>query len=361
MALLGVSLALHVAAAIALRLRPIEPAPVPHEAPIELEFVVEVPPVEPPAPSIPEPQRAPEPPQKKRPKQQEATASAPAQTEPGQATQGDGAPAGVGERGDLPVASRPSLTPSAGFAMSLGTSGVPREEPRGTTVRNGPGETLDPVDVNAWTSDKLTRKLNNDLAQDVGAAAVAAGNVPAHFKRYETAMRTALPRAKIDVTPLTAKEGLAEVAGALFGGAPSAEAQKRVADSPLGRSVQQQTVMMPNVDDQKNREAALGMLAAGEAIKERIQRARLRTVLEMTVDTSGALADVSIIEHSGDARFDESVLHFSRKIARSLPDSDEKLLGSTMWKTRWQFTYEFPQVKVRLLNAWRVGALPMAQ
>lgn len=361
--IIGVSLLLHLGVALAVGRAPAGPPPRADSAPMQLEFVLvtEPPPAqrEPEVPAVqPAPVPAPVRPKTRRPPVAATPSAAPAGRE-GATAQGPSE--GVGTRGDLPVNSNPSLTPSAGFAMSLGTRGVPREEPRGTTITNGPGAELEPEEIAAWTSDKLTRKLNNELRRDVGEAAVAAGNVPGHFKSYESAMRGALPRAKIDVTPLTAKEGLAEVAGALFGGMPSAEAQKRVADSPLGRSVQQQSVMLPNVDDQRQREAMLGMMAATEAAKERLQRPRLRTVLEMTTDMSGALADVSIIEKSGDTRFDESVLHFSRKVARTLPDSDEMRLGQSMWKSRWQFTYEFPQVKVRLLNAWRIDALPMAE
>jgi hypothetical protein len=47
-------------------------------------------------------------------------------------------------------------------------------------------------------------------------------------------------------------------------------------------------------------------------------------------------------------------LHFSRKVARTIPENDDKLLGSTMWRTRWQFTWEPPDVRVRLINAWRL-------
>jgi TonB family protein len=252
------------------------------------------------------------------------------------------------------VAVRPTLTPSSAFVMTLGTGGV--EEPtRGTTVKNGPGEQPDPDVAREYTGEVLTRKLNSQLREDVGLAAVEAGNVPTHFKRYESAMRKALPKAKIDKTPMTGKEALGEVAGMMFNNGPSAAAQKKIADSPTGRSVLNQTVMMPNVDDQRSREGAMAMLSQTEAIKERIGRPRLRTVLEVTTDASGALADVSIVEKSGDPRFDESVVHFSRKVARTIPDSDDKLLGASMWRTRWQFTWEPPDVRVRLLNAWRVA------
>lgn len=266
----------------------------------------------------------------------------------------------VGVRDDMPIATRPSLTPSAGFVMSLApaSSGAVA---RGATITNGPGEAPDQPSLNEYTGEVLTRKLNNDLAQDVGLAAVGVGNVPTHFKRYESAMRKMLPKSKIDRTPMTDGELARDVAGILFNNGPSAEAARKVADSPLGRSVQNQAVMSPNVEDQRFRESSMQMMSQTENLRERITRERLRTVLEVTTDANGTLADVSIIEKSGDPRFDESVLHFSRKVARTIPDSDDKLLGTSMWRTRWQFTWEPPEVRVRLLNAWRVAGNPAPQ
>lgn len=358
-ALLGASLAFHVA--LLWFARP--PAAPPRSAGIELELAwVETRPdaLEPaPTPEVTLPAArvaATSAPLASRKKPSTVTATPPGGGE-------SGAPlataAEAGARGDLPVAARPSLTPSAGFALSL-SPGVAEDTPRGTTVRNGPGEAPDQASLNDYTGEKLTRQLNSDLAQEVGLAAVAVGNVPGHFKRYERAMRAALPNAKIDKTPPSAGDLLRDVAGIMFNEGPSAEAAKRVADSPIGRSVAAQNVMTPNVEDQRFREGALQLMAQSEALRERATRARLRTVLELTTDPSGALADISIVERSGDPRFDESVLHFSRKVSRSLPDNDEKLLGAATWRTRWQFTWEPPEVRVKLLNAWRVAGEPSA-
>ena len=236
--------------------------------------------------------------------------------------------------------------------MQLGPAGG-GEVSRGSTVRNGPGEAPDQRSLNEYTGEVLTRKLNATLQQDVGLAAVGVGNVPTHFKRYETAMRQLLPKSKIDRTPMTDGDLVRDVAGIIFNNGPSAEASRKVSDSPLGRSIAAQNVSVPNAEDMRFREASLQLLSQTENIKERISRARLRTVLEVTTDANGALADVSIIEKSGDPRFDESVMHFSRKVARTIPDADDKLLGTWMWRTRWQFTWEPPEVRVRLLNAWR--------
>lgn len=355
--LVGVSAVLH--ALVFWSLSRLEPVQIHRNKPVQLELAwVEAEPApapEPVAPSAPRQQVV---------KTKKQVLPSPQPTPP----RGEGAPgttsptaeSGVGTSGDFPVEARPSLVPSSGFAMQLGTGGV--EEPsRGSTVRNGPGEAPDQRSLNEYTGEVLTRKLNSDLAQEVGLAAVGAGNVPKHFKRYEDAMRSMLPKAKIDRTPMTGQEIGKEVVGILFNNGPSAEASRKVAESPLGRSVANNTVMSPNVEDQRFRESALQMLAQTENIKERITRERLRTVLEVTTDARGVLADVSIVEKSGDPRFDESVLHFSRKVARTIPDTDDKLLGTWLWRTRWQFTWEPPQVRVRLLNAWRIGADPSLQ
>ncbi|MFT3709891.1 MAG: TonB family protein [Archangium sp.] len=357
-ALVVVSVALHAGAlAVVANVKPAG-STLGQSRPIEMEFLLDEPKEEQPTPPQPQPPPAPiaalQPVKKK---EKENTNPPPStQTPSGPVAEGPQAPpssAGVGQRGDLPVASSPSLVPSTGFIMTLGPAGT-NDSGRGSTVRNGPGEQPDQAILNEYTGEVLTRKLNSQLREDVGLAAVEAGNVPVHFKRFESAMRKALPNAKIDKTPMTGKEVLGEVANVMFNNGPSAAAQNKIANSPTGRSVQNQNVMMPNVDDQRAREGAMAMLAQTENIKERVQRPRLRTVLEVTTDASGALADVSIIEKSGDERFDESVLHFSRKVARSIPESDDKLLGATMWRTRWQFTWEPPEVRVRLLNAWRL-------
>jgi len=257
--------------------------------------------------------------------------------------------------GDGPVVvQRPNLLPSDSFSKSLGTGGA-YDTPRGSTMRNSPDEMPDQESLNAYTGDKLARQINSSLKEQIGANAIAVGNVPGHFKFYEKAMRGALPKANIDITPMAAGDIAKEVLATAFTtGRPSPEAAAKVADSPMGRSIMNGVGGGPNVEDQRFRESGMQMMAMGEAVKAQISRVRLRTVLEMTTDPNGDLEDVAIVEKSGDPKFDESVLHFSRKVARKLPDSDEKMLGTTSWRSRWQFTWEPPDVRVKLLNAWRV-------
>lgn len=365
LALIGVSLVLHAIFIVWFAKEAPAPRPDYFARPIVLEEVTWI------DSKAEEPQVTPEPVVKTTPtvtkKQQQPTTapSAPAPASSSTGNTGTGTsdvPSNVegSDRGDGPVVARPSLTPSAGFTMSLGTGGL-EERPRGTTVRNGPGEMPDQRALDEYTGDVLTRKLNAELREQVGLAAVAVGNVPAHFKRYEGAMKKALPKANIDKTPMSAGDVARDVAGIMFNNGPSAAAANRVADTPLGRSIAGGNVPTPTVDDARSREQMLQMLSASENIRERIQRERLRTVLEMTTDATGALADVEIVVKSGDARFDESVLHFSRKVARQLPDSDDKMLGTNLWRSRWAFTWEPPDVRVRLLNAWRLADGPAAQ
>ncbi len=362
-ALVVVSLGLHVGAALFLSGRP-PPAPGPR-TPMRLESLAwtEVAP-EP----EPEPEPATTPPeQRPRPTPLQKKKNQPVAERPQVTAETPAAGSGEGGGEDLPSSNaglpggatrdgaRPSLLPSEAFAMSLGTGGV-SEAVRGTTITNRPDELPDQEAVNAYNADKIQRRLNTELRQHVGAAAIAVGNVPGHFKNYQRAMRGALPAANIEMSPFAGQFAADVLLGSMT--APSAQASRKVADSAMGRAIMNGTGSGPNAEDQRFREAGMQMMAFGEGIRERVQSVRLRTVLEMTTDATGALADVSIVEKSGDPKFDESVLHFSRKVARKLPDSDDKMLGSTWWKSLWQFTFEPPDVRVRLLNAWRVEGEP---
>ncbi|MEW6430891.1 MAG: hypothetical protein AB1730_05225 [Myxococcota bacterium] len=46
----------------------------------------------------------------------------------------------------------------------------------------------------------------------------------------------------------------------------------------------------------------------------------------------------------------------SRPVEPPPPDDDERRgLGASWWRTRWQYTWEPPQAKVRLLDAARLS------
>lgn len=281
------------------------------------------------------------------------TPSAPA-TEGAKATSSGGV-ATLGHTGDVPVAGGVQLTPGLERVFTLAAPSN-AAFPRGTTVRNGPGEEPDPVAALEFQGEVLTRRLTGELQQELGAAAVAVGAVPGHFRSVESSMREALRGgAGVETTAKSAGQVARDVARLLLASPGiSPEAARKVTDSPLGRSMAAGTVPLPNADEQRFREQAMQMMGAGEALKEKLSAPQLRTVLELTCDSSGAVADVTVVEKSGDPRFDESVLHLSRKVFRSLPENDDKGLGSSWWRTRWQFTWEPPAVKVRLMTAHRV-------
>jgi TonB family protein len=281
-----------------------------------------------------------------------APSPAPAPTEPSHA---GGAPAPGSQLVDAPRAHGLILTPGSGFAARLGT-GVSGDgdgdSPRGETLHNDPSELPDAKAVAEYHAEQLNRRIGSDLAQDLAHTRMATGDVAPFFSALQGSMRKKLPKANVERTPLKTDELVRDVAGVVFGGPASHEAQEQMANSGLGQSIARQSVPLGNIEDQRFREGALQLMSQTEAIKERIHAVRLKTVLELTFDPSGALADASITEKSGDAKFDESVLHLSRRFARDLPEMDEKGLGTHWWRTRWQFTWEPPDVRVKLMEAW---------
>jgi len=258
---------------------------------------------------------------------------------------------------DLPYAPKNPSTegviskwvPSTGLVMKL--PGASEDQSHGQTIRNDPTERPDPVALNEYVGEKLTRKLNNDLSQEIARAAVGAGNVPPFFKNIERSMRERVGKEKVQRSETSTGDKVRDIAGVLAPGV-STEAANKVASSPLGQAIARQVGSGNNADDQRFREAGLQMMAQAQTYADRASAVRLRTVLELTQDARGVLADVQVIERSGDAVFDDSVMHFSRKIVRELPDSDEQGLGTKWWRSRWQFTWEPPNVRVRLMEAW---------
>ena len=93
-------------------------------------------------------------------------------------------------------------------------------------------------------------------------------------------------------------------------------------------------------------------MAFTAVIKDSASRPRLKTVLMLRQDGDGALAEARVIEHSGDLEFDEFVLHLSRKVVRNQGDTSEKggAPSALGWSSVWQFTWEPPEVKVKLLR-----------
>jgi hypothetical protein len=350
---LGVSALLHVAVIGALRKAPPQEQPLASTTPIELVWLSadEVPA----QPSSP-PSRAPPKSPSRSPSKRTAPATPSSGTGASAAAAEQPTSGGVGVAGG-PMSDRPSaegdpLTPGLGYVMHLPRA-LDAEPSHGATLRNHPTERVDEAAVAEYTSEVLSRTLDEQLRADVGAAAAGVGSAPPHFRRLESSLRQTFAQKPVDRTP--GGDG-ASVAQALLTPGISAEGARRMTDTGLGRSVQNNVGGGPNLEDQRSREAMLQMMGAIEGVKERLSAARLRTVLELTTDPSGAIADVTIIEKSGDPRFDESVLHLTRKTARALPeDDDARGLGASWWRTRWQYTWEPPAVRVKLLDAVRLG------
>ncbi|MEW5739832.1 MAG: TonB C-terminal domain-containing protein [Myxococcota bacterium] len=270
----------------------------------------------------------------------------------GGGAQDAGVGSGFGAGGDRPLATGTVLVPGYAAVLKM-PEALDAAPPRGATLRNHPSERVDEAAVAEYTGEVLSRKLDEQLRGEVAAAAASVGSAPPHFRRLESSLRHTFETTPVDRKP----EGdAAHVAQAILTPGVSPEAARRVTDSALGRSVQNGIGTGPNVDEQRMREAMLQMMGATEAIQERLSSVRLRTVLELTTDASGAIADVTFVERSGDERFDESVLHLTRKTALDLPeDDDARGLGASWWRTRWQYTFEPPQVKVKLLDAVRLA------
>lgn len=264
---------------------------------------------------------------------------------------GDGFDGGVGMRGDRPLARGSVFTPGYGGVLGM-PEALDGEPSHGSTLRNGPDERVDEGALAEYTGEVLSRQVGQQLREDAARAAASVGSAPPHFRRLESSLRDTFDTTPVDRTP---GGDAAHIARAILTPGVSPEAARRVTDSALGRAVQNNIGGGPNIEDQRARESMLQMMGAVEGVKERLSAVRLRTVLELTTDSSGAIADVSIVERSGDPRFDESVLHLTRKTARALPDDDENRgLGASWWKTRWQYTWEPPRVRVKLLEAVRL-------
>ena len=110
-------------------------------------------------------------------------------------------------------------------------------------------------------------------------------------------------------------------------------------------------------------QAGLQSMAFTQVIKDSASRPRLKTVLMLRQDGDGALAEATVIERSGDTEFDEFVLHLSRKVVRDQGDTSEKggAPSALGWSSVWQFTWEPPEVKVKLLRVLKPPKAPLLQ
>ena len=255
------------------------------------------------------------------------------------------------------------FTPGIGMVMRL-PEAAGAETAHGETIHNDPSELPDQVAVNDYTSEKLSRRIGDELSQDAAHARAGAGNVPGFFQAAQRSMqsRAEKDKDKIKRSERSAGDSVKDVAKLFAPGVPSIEAVNKVADSPLGQSVMNRQIGTgTSVDAQRFREAGLQQMAWTQTVIDRVSAVQLRTVLEFVQDSRGVLAEVTVVEKSGDPVFDDSVMHFGRKIMRELPESDDKQLGTKWWRSRWQFTWEPPNVRVKLMEAWPIAAPAVLQ
>jgi TonB family protein len=318
-----------------------------------------------------EPRETPEPPtappsealQKKPPRQKPrvkpSTASGTVSPSPSSAPGGlttDAPIASPSERAEGPAVgttARPSLMPGAGFVMRM-PGAVDAENTRGTTLRNDPMDQPDERAVAEYQGEQAGRKLSLDLATDVARAAQGAGRKPAFFVRLGSALGDAGETAKVTVSKASESAALRNAVGAIIDPTrtrPSDEAIRRVAETASAQNAARMGNPALPGDQQQFNNAVAQSMTRFESIKEGMSQAQLRAVVQLTIDPTGALADASVLEKSGDSQFDESALHLSRKVMRGLPESDEKGLGTTWWRSRWVFTWEPPRMRVRFLDA----------
>ena len=102
-------------------------------------------------------------------------------------------------------------------------------------------------------------------------------------------------------------------------------------------------------------------LASMQVMMNTAQRPRLKTVLEVRQTATGVLAETVVLQKSGDAKFDEFVIHQTRKLISELGETED---GDTPWhdetskgfRSIWQFTWEPPKVKAKLIRVLRTEA-----
>lgn len=247
---------------------------------------------------------------------------------------------------------RPSLTPGLGFVMRL-PEAADAEDTRGTTLRNDPRDVPDRQAVAEYEAERAGRKLSADLATDLARVQAASGRLPGFFSSIRRSMEDAAERAQVKVSKDSSRRALLDGVGSVLDptrSRPSDEAIRRVAETASVQNARVGNPALPGDQQQFNQAVAQGF-ARFEGIKESLSAPQLRTVVALTTDARGVLAEATVVERSGDLTFDESALHLSRKVMRSLPDSDDMALGTSWWRSRWVFTWEPPRMRVRLLDA----------
>jgi hypothetical protein len=288
--------------------------------------------------------------------------------QPGPVAGEQGAPAKTADATPQDVPRTVTLQPSLGVVLpGLGTG--ERELSKGHTVVNGPGEEPDAVAVREYTEDNIKRRLDEDLGNGAAAARARNGLLDPYFTKLGSQLSDGLGKAGVQLRERKAGEilrddvfgtwqGIAENYGKNGNPLNSDEQERRVVESGLGRQADQGRVnglSGGDVNGQREMGKAMQQFGAMEAFVAAAQRPRLRTVIELRQERDGALAEAVVLEKSGDAKFDEFVLHQARKVVREqgeVEDPDQQPYKEG-WRSVWAFTWEPPKVKAKLLRVLR--------
>ena len=329
--------------------------------PLEIDLVMVPPKVE---PSVPAP--VVQPPAPVSPKRRQATASAQKPSKSAapseQVATAPSTTSPVGEQADSPRNGSTFLVPRVG-TMLPGLGAGDESEAEGHTTRNGPGEEPDVHAVREYTAERVKARLDNELGELVAAAQRADGLVNPYFTHLQEDLRAGFVGVDVKLTRRSAgKMVKEEVIDSYTGpasqfaktGNPMAdnEQARQFNDSSFGRLLERGGQQMGDAHDQRMLQAGMQTMAFTQIMKDSVSRPRLKTVLMLRQDGDGALAETTVLEHSGDSEFDEFVVHQARKVVRDSGDTSEKggAPSALGWSSVWQFTWEPPEVKVKLLR-----------
>lgn len=344
------------------------PKPQPVRKPIEVEFRV-----------IP----------REAPKQVQAPAQVRVQT-PRQAVQSGQATKKTPANGPLPSAlssQEPGNTRHADDPRASGAGGAslqPRistvlpgigngegDDAEGRTVVNGPGEDGDPEAIAEYTREQVGRKAQNLVDGVMGDVARNSGTLPPYFSKVQSGMMDGFGKLLPDLSEKTKQQKAHEaldpwlVPAETYGktGSPFAnpDDEREVKETGLGRIADQGGFNHSDPAEAGRMNQTMQQLGSMQAMVNAAKRTRLKTVLEVRQTSSGALAETVVLEKSGDAKFDEWVIHQTRKLISELGETDD---GDTPWhdesskgfRSVWQFTWEPPKVKVKLIRVMRAEA-----
>ena len=303
-----------------------------------------------------------------------AKTSAPAKGAAQAAKQEPTSPAQPGSRSaatgyvlDAPRRGGASLQPRVSTVLP-GIGNGEGDDARGHLVLNGPGEEGDPEIIAEYTNEKVARKAGSMVDDALGDAAKAAGTLPPYFSRLQNAMNDSVNKAEVEISDKTRKEKVSDAVDTWLlpaqqfarTGSPFAnpEDEKAITDTGLGHLADRGGISGRDMTENRQNEAALQYLSGMQVMINSAQRPRLKTVLEVRQTASGALAETVVLQKSGDPKFDEFVLHQTRKLMTQEGDTED---GDSPWhdeksdgfRSIWQFTWEPPNVKARLIRVLR--------